>query len=203
MYKRLLSIGGVTAALIALIAGLLTAGAVAAQTNPTQAFAHPAFQRVWTRTDQLVQQGQAGRSWFWGPQPAHGRRRSRGSKRPAASAWCSISTRAAWRSTIPTRDPNQRLLRHQRPADRRTDLGQHADRRQQRLQPAHPRLHHHLRRLRTTRPRRPMPASAAWPASPPASGARDARQARPGRDRRPLTATAPSATTPARAACPA
>jgi Tol biopolymer transport system component len=55
--------------MIALIAGVLTAGAVGAQTNPTQAFAHPAFQRVWTRTDLLVQQGQVGRSWYWGPQP--------------------------------------------------------------------------------------------------------------------------------------
>ncbi len=69
MYKRLLSVGGVTAALIALLAGLVQAAAVGAQTNPTQAFAHPAFQRVWTRTDLLVQQGQVDRSWYWGPQP--------------------------------------------------------------------------------------------------------------------------------------
>ena len=69
MLKRLLSISGAGTALLALIVGLLQAGAVGAQTNPTQAFAHPGFQRVWTRTDQLVVEGAVGRSWYWGPQP--------------------------------------------------------------------------------------------------------------------------------------
>ena len=70
MAKRFLSIGGATVALLALIAGLFQGATVgAAQNNPTQAFAHPAFERVWTRTDQLVKLGQVDRSWYWGPQP--------------------------------------------------------------------------------------------------------------------------------------
>ena len=32
-------------------------------------FAHPAFERVWDRTDHLVQLGQVQRTWFWGPGP--------------------------------------------------------------------------------------------------------------------------------------
>lgn len=55
-------------ALVALLAGLLQ-GVRAMAEPPVQAFAHPAFQALWTRTDQLVAQGQANRSWFWGPQP--------------------------------------------------------------------------------------------------------------------------------------
>src|SRR4051812_22334231 len=31
-------------------------------------FADPAFQRVWTRTDDLVAIGEVARTWFWGPQ---------------------------------------------------------------------------------------------------------------------------------------
>src|SRR5437870_5145671 len=33
------------------------------------AFAHPAFQRVWTRTDKPVLEGKLSRTWFWGPGP--------------------------------------------------------------------------------------------------------------------------------------
>jgi hypothetical protein len=33
------------------------------------AFAHPAFERVWDRTDGPVKQGQVSRTWFWGPSP--------------------------------------------------------------------------------------------------------------------------------------
>ena len=33
------------------------------------AYAHPAFQRVWDRTDHPVQMGQVRRTWFWGPGP--------------------------------------------------------------------------------------------------------------------------------------
>jgi len=33
------------------------------------AFAHPAFQRTWDRTDGPVKQGQVSRTWFWGPGP--------------------------------------------------------------------------------------------------------------------------------------
>ncbi len=70
MAKRVLSLGGAVTAVVVLIAGLLTAGGVgAAQNNPTQEFAHPAFERVWTRTDLLVKQGGVDRSWYWGPQP--------------------------------------------------------------------------------------------------------------------------------------
>src|SRR6476660_1484153 len=32
-------------------------------------FAHPAFKRVWDRTDYLVATGQVSRTWFWGPEP--------------------------------------------------------------------------------------------------------------------------------------
>src|SRR3982751_1969505 len=32
-------------------------------------FAHPAFERVWDRTDSLVKLGQVSRTWFWGPGP--------------------------------------------------------------------------------------------------------------------------------------
>ena len=32
-------------------------------------FAHPAFQRVWERTDAPVRSGQVSRTWFWGPGP--------------------------------------------------------------------------------------------------------------------------------------
>src|SRR5438105_4917404 len=69
MNKSFLPIGGVVVALLALLAGLVQGEGVLA--GPTASgpdtFAHPAFERVWTRTDQLVAQGQANRSWFWGP----------------------------------------------------------------------------------------------------------------------------------------
>ena len=32
-------------------------------------FAHPAFRRLWDRTDSLVASGQVSRTWFWGPEP--------------------------------------------------------------------------------------------------------------------------------------
>src|SRR4051794_4965628 len=32
-------------------------------------FAHPAFRRVWARTDFPVSGGQVARTWYWGPQP--------------------------------------------------------------------------------------------------------------------------------------
>jgi hypothetical protein len=34
--------------------------------------AHPAFERTWVRTDQLVAQGQVARTWYWGPQSISG-----------------------------------------------------------------------------------------------------------------------------------
>ncbi len=70
MKKRLWSTGALVLAVAAGTLGILQGPGVQAQVgNPPQPFADPAFQKVWTRTDLLVQQGQAGRSWFWGPQP--------------------------------------------------------------------------------------------------------------------------------------
>lgn len=37
--------------------------------NVPLAFADPAFQQVWERTDSLVESGQAQRAWLWGPSP--------------------------------------------------------------------------------------------------------------------------------------
>jgi Tol biopolymer transport system component len=70
MNMRRMSVVGVALALIAALAGFWQSAHVAAQTgNNPQPFADPAFQQVWDRTDSLVAQGQAGRSWMWGPQP--------------------------------------------------------------------------------------------------------------------------------------
>ena len=70
MNKRLWGTGMGAVATVAGLAMLLPgAGALAQTGNPPQAFADPAFQRVWTRTDQLVKQGQVSRSWYWGPTP--------------------------------------------------------------------------------------------------------------------------------------
>ena len=33
------------------------------------AFANPAFERVWTRTDRPVKEGRVARTYFWGPGP--------------------------------------------------------------------------------------------------------------------------------------
>ena len=51
----------------ALICALLATAWPAGATNLR--FAHPAFQSVWTRTDQLVADHSVGRSWLWGPSP--------------------------------------------------------------------------------------------------------------------------------------
>jgi Tol biopolymer transport system component len=70
MNKRLMSVVGAALTLAAAVAGLSQGSGAAAQGSlQSSSFADPAFQRVWTRTDQLVALGQAGRSWFWGPQP--------------------------------------------------------------------------------------------------------------------------------------
>ena len=45
---------------------MVLAGSVGAQGVP---FAHPAFKRVWDRTDALVASGQVSRTFFWGPEP--------------------------------------------------------------------------------------------------------------------------------------
>src|SRR5215210_126930 len=45
---------------------MVLAGSVGAQGVP---FAHPAFKRVWDRTDSLVASGQVSRTFFWGPEP--------------------------------------------------------------------------------------------------------------------------------------
>jgi hypothetical protein len=56
------------------LVALMVAAAVPAlgQTGP-YAFAHPAFERVWERTDSLVADGTVARTWFWGPQPGEPR----------------------------------------------------------------------------------------------------------------------------------
>src|SRR5437588_748574 len=65
MKKRLCSAGALALVVMAGLATLLgTTGAPVQAGNDPAPFADPAFQQVWTRTDQLVQQGQAGRSWF-------------------------------------------------------------------------------------------------------------------------------------------
>ena len=70
MNKRFWSAGALVLALAAALAGVLHGSGVQAQTgNGPQPFADPAFERVWTRTDKLVQQGAVPRSWFWGPTP--------------------------------------------------------------------------------------------------------------------------------------
>jgi hypothetical protein len=53
------------------IASLVMVGVLAINAMPAQAveFAHPAFKRVWDRTDSLVASGQVSRTWFWGPEP--------------------------------------------------------------------------------------------------------------------------------------
>src|SRR2546423_13853105 len=52
-------------------AGLLIAGTLIFNALPAAAvdFAHPAFKRVWDRTDSLVASLQVSRTWFWGPEP--------------------------------------------------------------------------------------------------------------------------------------
>lgn len=48
---------------------LLPVGGVLASSTAPNSFADPVFQRIWERTDAPVLQGQAQRSWYWGPQP--------------------------------------------------------------------------------------------------------------------------------------
>src|SRR3954469_18536972 len=51
-----------------LVAGLGSpAGQVAAAPPAQNAFADPAFQQVWERSDKPVAEGRAARSWTWGP----------------------------------------------------------------------------------------------------------------------------------------
>ena len=61
MKKRGLAAIGTGAMLIASLV-------IVAQASADQ-FAHPAFLRVWDRTDSLVADGTVSRTWFWGPQP--------------------------------------------------------------------------------------------------------------------------------------
>jgi len=53
------------------LASLLMAGVLVFNAIPAAAvdFAHPAFKRLWDRTDSLVASGQVSRTWFWGPEP--------------------------------------------------------------------------------------------------------------------------------------
>src|SRR4051794_3394916 len=48
---------------VSLLAGLLGR----ARAHAADSFADPAFARVWEHTDRLVAEGQAARTWFWGP----------------------------------------------------------------------------------------------------------------------------------------
>jgi Tol biopolymer transport system component len=54
------------------IAGTLLAASLLFNAMPASAvdFAHPAFRRVWDRTDSIVASGQVSRTFFWGPAPA-------------------------------------------------------------------------------------------------------------------------------------
>ncbi|HEX8597954.1 MAG TPA: hypothetical protein VF952_05490 [Chloroflexia bacterium] len=56
------------AAASALIAGTVLASAVPAPAAAVD-FAHPAFKRLWDRTDSLVSSLQVSRTYFWGPEP--------------------------------------------------------------------------------------------------------------------------------------
>src|SRR5437773_10792904 len=51
----------------ALVCALLATAWPAGATNLR--FAHPAFQALWARTDQLVADHSVSRSWLWGPNP--------------------------------------------------------------------------------------------------------------------------------------
>jgi Tol biopolymer transport system component len=53
------------------LVSLMTVGAMLFNAMPAAAvdFAHPAFKRVWDRTDSLVASGQVSRTFFWGPEP--------------------------------------------------------------------------------------------------------------------------------------
>src|SRR5262245_36000534 len=66
MNKEFWRFGLPVLAALALLVSVISGNGALAQGQP---FAHPAFERVWTRTDKLVAQGQVGRSWFWGPGP--------------------------------------------------------------------------------------------------------------------------------------
>jgi hypothetical protein len=54
-------------AALTMLAALPQGAAFAAPSNAPANFADPAFQRVWERTDALVDSGKVKRSWLWGP----------------------------------------------------------------------------------------------------------------------------------------
>ena len=64
---------GLALLVILLTLSLGLAGMEAGPVRATDGFADPAFQRVWQRTDLPVAANQAGRTWFWGPQPGMAR----------------------------------------------------------------------------------------------------------------------------------
>lgn len=76
--KRLTYGGLSVATTAALVATLIGSAAASAPAVPSaaplavDAFAHPAFQRTWERTDRPVSFGQVQRSWYWGPNPNTG-----------------------------------------------------------------------------------------------------------------------------------
>src|SRR3954449_3490286 len=54
---------------LAALAALLVVVLPAAQPANADNFADPAFQRLWERTDKPLADGQAVRTWIWGPTP--------------------------------------------------------------------------------------------------------------------------------------
>ena len=60
-----------TARLGAALSGVAIVATIALTAMPAAAadFAHPAFRRVWDRTDSLVADGRVSRTFFWGPEP--------------------------------------------------------------------------------------------------------------------------------------
>src|SRR3954470_9986667 len=63
----------VTSLLALALLGTSLGQAQAAAPSAPNAFADPAFQQVWERSDKPVAEGRAGRSWTWGPTAAESR----------------------------------------------------------------------------------------------------------------------------------
>ena len=201
MNKRLMSVVGAALTLAAAVAGLSQGSGAAAQGSlQSNSFADPAFQRVWTRTDQLVAQGQAGRSWFWGPQPRtrHAGAVLEAAGRPAPGAVFRQEPHGDQRSQRRPEQPfyvTNGLLTVELISGN-MQIGASA------YSPRYPACINDRRRL--GRPDRAdlrqLPQRGQ---RRPRRGPHRPRQARPGGHRRPSTATATWARTPARAACPA
>lgn len=90
------------AALIVLLSGLFCL-----PTNVTQAeaFANPSFQRVWAQSDQAVKQGQASRTWLWGPEPNTARQENY-AEAPGGSRLVQYFDKSRMEITNPAGNPN-------------------------------------------------------------------------------------------------